>query len=98
MIHKVKTGADNLRRMDRLTRINDLTIENFWKQYDAGAFTKWPLSIGAATVRERFGEDAPLRSRLRFVRWLRPNAITIPPDVNLRQASGTTPERRSELI
>jgi serine/threonine protein kinase len=36
----VKTGVDILRKMNRLTKINDLPADTFWKQYDAGAFTK----------------------------------------------------------
>lgn len=36
----VKTGVDNLRKMKSLTKINDLPVEAFWKQYDAGEFTK----------------------------------------------------------
>jgi serine/threonine protein kinase len=36
----VKTGVNILRKMNRLANINDLPAETFWKQYDAGAFTK----------------------------------------------------------
>ncbi len=36
----VKSGVDCLRKMNRLIKINDLPVEAFWKQYDAGAFTK----------------------------------------------------------
>jgi serine/threonine protein kinase len=38
--HSVKKGIEVLRKMKRLERINDLPVETFWKQYDAGAFTK----------------------------------------------------------
>lgn len=36
----VKKGVDVLRKMKSLTKINELPAEAFWKQYDAGEFTK----------------------------------------------------------